>query len=402
MQKALVHTIGLLGVLALIAGFVLSPSDTASTSSDRLRVVASTSLVADWVRQVAGERVQLTVLAGPNASPHHLELAPSQVRALNRADLVVSIGNGLEPWLRRAYEGADSKAEFFELSVGLPLLARNTSPDDWIARPGMAVAGELPACCAGKYADLLPQPAVTLAMDERNISLAASAQAHSGCEGCESTVTAELAGGSFATTTHSDPHALEAAGSCCAAGGDSHAHGDLDPHVWMDVSLVRTMVDGLITELAGLDPANEAAYVASGEAYLDELSALDQWIFRFCQEVPDERRRLLTQHENMRYYAQRYGFALAGSLLGSLSTGEAGPSPFAVNRLLKRIEVQGIPAVFCENIASTRLAEQIAREAELGTPHVLITGALTDPGTEGDTYVGMMRHNTRTIVNALR
>ncbi len=394
MQKLFVYIVGLVGALALLAGLVFksSPLSEPRDASERPRVVASTSLVGDWVRQVAGDRVELTILAGPNASPHHIDLTPSQVQALNQADLIVSIGNGLEPWLERAIAGSDTQATYFELSEGLPLLARSTSPDDWIARPGMAVAGELPACCAAKYTTIVPQEAVTLAMNESAPAVALAET--TACSGCDAPV--QMAGGVNEEADDHHDHAAHDTHAGC------HDHGDLDPHVWMDVSLARSMVVSLTDALVAIDPANEAAYDAGQEAYLTELYQLDQWIFRYCQEIPDEQRRLLTQHENMRYFAHRYGFALAGSLLGSLSTGEAGPSPFAVNRLLKRIQVQDIRAVFCENIASNKLASQIAREADLGDPHVLITGALTEPGTEGETYVGMMRYNTRTIVNALK
>ncbi|MGF1482925.1 MAG: metal ABC transporter substrate-binding protein [Opitutales bacterium] len=387
MQNKLVIALGVVAIAALIAGFLFdgrgAQSDAGlARSGDRLSVVASNSLVGDWVQQVAGEHVNLTVLIGPDASPHHIELRPSQIHALAKADLVLSIGSGLEPWLARAYKGAGSEASFVELSEGLPMLTRAGSSDDWIARPGMAVAGDLPACCAPKYADLLPQAAaITVARDDTPraaVSVLVDAPAKAACADC-----GPSEGTGLVAHTHD-------------------THSGIDPHVWMDVSLTRQMVVALTDALIFADESKTEAFEAGQNRYLAELTELEQWMFRTCQTIPDANRRLLTQHENMRYFAHRYGFALSGSLLGSLSTTETGPSALAMTRLLKRIQAQQIQAVFAENIMNTELAEQVAREADLPEPPRLITGALSRPGTPGDTYVGMMRHNTRTIVDALK
>lgn len=174
-----------------------------------------------------------------------------------------------------------------------------------------------------------------------------------------------------------------------------------DPHVWQDVTQAMTMVAAIRDALVEADPANADAYRTNAEAYLAELSELDEWIQAQVEIISPERRKLVTQHDTFAYFARRYGFKLVGIALAGTTTEAADPSAQQVAELVDQIRAEGVPAIFAENVTDSRLMRQIANEAgvELGPP--LYTDALGPPGSDGATYVDMMRANVTVLVEAL-
>ncbi len=116
-------------LLSLLAGAILAASCGAPASGpgsngdggQQLQVVATTSIVADVVRQVGGDRIALTTLMGPGIDPHSYVPAPADVAALHDADLIVANGAGLEADLENVLQSAGGQATLVELSDGLDL-----------------------------------------------------------------------------------------------------------------------------------------------------------------------------------------------------------------------------------------------------------------------------------------
>jgi zinc/manganese transport system substrate-binding protein len=183
---------------------------------------------------------------------------------------------------------------------------------------------------------------------------------------------------------------------------DDHGHGEQNPHAWHDVRHAQHMVGVIREALAAADPANAAVYRANGDRYLTELQALDTWIGEQVNSLPPERRKLVTTHDTFRYFAVRYGFEVVGTALGAASTEAAEPSAGEFARLVQAIKDAGVPAIFAENVANPRLMERLAHEAGVTLAPTLYTDALGQPGSNGETYVKMMRYNVTTIVDALK
>lgn len=187
--------------------------------------------------------------------------------------------------------------------------------------------------------------------------------------------------------------------------GEEHAdhdHGMFDPHVWHDVKKVRQMVTNIRDALIRADAPNAAAYRDNAAAYLKQLDELDQFVVSEVAKIPAERRLLVTTHNTFGYFAERYGFKVIGTALGSLSTEAADPAAGQIAELIQEIKESGVVAIFPENVSNPRLMEQIATEAGVKLAPPLITDALDKPGTPADTYIGMIRYNVTTMVNALR
>lgn len=183
--------------------------------------------------------------------------------------------------------------------------------------------------------------------------------------------------------------------------GDGQHQHEADPHFWLDPNLVIRYVENIRDGLSQVDPEGASVYAANAAAYIEQLKALDAWIVEQVQQVPPERRLLVTNHESFGYFADRYGFKIVGAVLPSVSTG-ASPSAQQLARLVDHIRASGAPAIFLETGSDTRLAEQVAAETGARVVSDLYTHSLTEPDGPAPSYLAMMRHNVTQIVNALK
>lgn len=179
--------------------------------------------------------------------------------------------------------------------------------------------------------------------------------------------------------------------------------GNFDPHIWFDVRLWLRVVEQIRDELARADEKNAASYRANAETYLTALRELDAEIRLQFEKIPADRRVLITAHDAFGYFGRAYNFEVRG-LQGISTSAEA--SAADVQNLARLIAERKIPAVFVESSVPQRTIEavQAAVEARGFTTRVggsLFSDAMGNPGTPEGTYVGMVRHNAKTIFDAL-
>ena len=182
-----------------------------------------------------------------------------------------------------------------------------------------------------------------------------------------------------------------------AAGDGSH---ETDPHFWLDPLNVVRYAENIRDALSALDPAGADVYRANAAAYAEKLRELDGWIAAEVARVSPERRLLVTNHESLGYFADRYGFRIVGTVIPSVSTGSS-PSARQLADLVERLRETGAPAVFVEENADTKVARQLADEAGVRLVTDLRTHTLSGPDGPAPTYLAMMRADVRTIVDAL-
>lgn len=162
------------------------------------------------------------------------------------------------------------------------------------------------------------------------------------------------------------------------------------------------MVENIRAALAAADPANAAMFNANAAALTTELQQLDADLRAMIDEIPAERRKLVTTHDLFGYFARDYGFEVLGSALGSVTTEAADPSAGQIAGLIEEIRSAGVPAIFVENVGNPALMQRIAQEAGVTLAPPLYTHGLGPAGSGADTYLGMMRTNVQIIVEALR
>ena len=174
----------------------------------------------------------------------------------------------------------------------------------------------------------------------------------------------------------------------------------MDPHVWLDPNNVIVYVDNIREGLTELDLEGAETYQANASAYLDQLTELDAWINGQVAQIEPQRRVLVTNHESLAYFAQRYGFVVVGAVLPSVSS-EASPSAQQMANLIEQIKIHRAPAIFLDESDNPDLAQQIAAETGVRVVTDLHLETLTQGGS-ASTYIDMMRDNVTKIVQALQ
>ena len=183
-------------------------------------------------------------------------------------------------------------------------------------------------------------------------------------------------------------------------GHEGHNHEAGDPHMWLDPNLVITYVENIRDGLIQADPEGAETYKANADAYIAQLKELDTWIVEQVNTVPAERRLLVTNHEAMGYFAERYGFEVAGSVIPSFSS-NASPSAQEMAALVDEIKSLNAPGIFLDTADNDILARQIADETGVMIVSDLHLESLTD-GAPAPTYIEMMKDNVSKIVEALK
>ncbi len=177
--------------------------------------------------------------------------------------------------------------------------------------------------------------------------------------------------------------------------------GEADPHFWLDPELVKTYVANLEAAFSKADPAGAAAYRANAAAYDEKLSRLDAWIKAEVDQIPPADRKLVMNHASHGYFADRYGLRVVGTVLPSVSTGEA-PTARQLSDLTRAIEASGTRAIFVEIDENPQLAEQIGAETGVKVVTDLLDHSLTAADGPAPTYIAMMKYDTRLVVEALK
>ena len=291
-----------LAVAALLAAGCAKQSGPWRDGAAGLRVVATTTQVADLVANVGGDRVDLVTLLKPGIDAHDYEPSPADIEAIAHAELLVENGVGLESWLGDTIESSGFDGPVVDASQGVRL----------------RVVG-----------------------------------------------------------------------------------GEPDPHIWQDPRNAMVMVANIERGLARVEPAWADSFQANLAAYTKDLKALDAEVERQTASLAS--RKVVTNHDAFGYYLDRYHLELVGSVIPSFDS-SAELSGRDIRDLVAKIRATGAKAIFSETSLPPRAAETIGREAGVRVvtgSDALYGDSLGPPGSDGDTYLKMIRHNTRTIVSNL-
>ena len=172
--------------------------------------------------------------------------------------------------------------------------------------------------------------------------------------------------------------------------------GQVDPHWWQDPRNALRAVDRIRDALVAADPGGQAAYTANAAAYSGRLRALDGAIERCLSAIPAARRRLVTDHDALGYFAARYDIDVIGTVIPALST-HAQSSAARSRALVRTIRAAGVTTIFPESSVNAKLTQAIARDAGARVGPGLYADSLGPAGSPGATYLGALRFNARAL-----
>ncbi|MFY9137787.1 metal ABC transporter substrate-binding protein [Zwartia sp.] len=180
--------------------------------------------------------------------------------------------------------------------------------------------------------------------------------------------------------------------------GHNHSHAAPDPHAWQNLMNARQYVENIKVALSAAMPAQTADFQARAAAYLKQIDALEKSTQAKIAAVPMERRRVITSHDAFGYFARAYKVTFYP--LQGLSTGSE-PSAADVVRIVNEIKKNKVTAIFAENISDPRVLERVAKDTGAKIGGTLFADALSEPGTDADTYLKMFERNVSTIVSGI-
>ncbi|RXZ71887.1 zinc ABC transporter substrate-binding protein [Agromyces albus] len=302
------------------------------------KIVATTTQVGDFTRELVGDGAEVTQLLSAGQSAHGFDPSAAQLLALTEADALVVNGAGLESWLDDAVQASGFDGELIDASSGIELFGT----DDHEAHADEA--------------------------------------AEEGAEDAHADEAEEHA---------EDEHAE-----------DEHAEGN--PHIWTDPELAEHMVENIAHGLAAVPGIDAGTVEANESAYLEKLTALDDWIEENVATVPVEQRLLVTNHDAFTYFVAAYDLTFVGSVIPGFDD-NAEPSAAEIDDLVAKIRETGVKAVFSEASISPEAAETIATESGVKVysgEDALYGDSLGATGTDGETYLGSQEHNARLILES--
>lgn len=177
-----------------------------------------------------------------------------------------------------------------------------------------------------------------------------------------------------------------------------------DPHIWFDIQNWELITSYIVNRLSELDGVNAPSYKENGDRYLEKLASLKLEITNSVGRIPLEKRILITAHDAFNYFGKAFQFNVVG-LQGLSTATEAGVKD--VQRLASYIIAKNVHAIFVESSVPKRTVEAL-QEAVRSKGHqieiggTLFSDALGDSGTLEGTYIGMYKHNVKTIIRSLQ
>jgi len=273
----------------------------AANPAGEIGVVVTILPQVEFVENVGGEKVDVTVMVPLGAGPHTYEPLPSQMKALARAEMYAKVGSGVEfelVWLEKLVS-TNKEIVVVDCSTGVHLI--------------------------------------------------------------------QMAG----NDNHEDEEPEE----------EHDNSGAMDPHIWMSPLNAKIMVQNICDGLVQVDPGNRAFYEENRDAYLQELTELDQDIREGLSGVTN--RRFMVYHPSFGYFAKEYNLTM-------LPVEEEGkePTPAGIVHLIEQAKEDNIKAIFASPQFNPRSAEVIADE--IGGSVVLI-----------DSLAGDYIANLRTVLGEL-
>jgi manganese transport system substrate-binding protein len=174
--------------------------------------------------------------------------------------------------------------------------------------------------------------------------------------------------------------------------------GKPNPHAWMSPRQAITYVANIRDVFIRLDPANADTYRRCAAGYTAQLESLDGELREQLAQLPADRRLLVSCEGALSYLAADY--KLDEAYLWPVNA-ESEVTPQRMERVIRTVRERQVPAVFCESTVDDRPQRRVAEETGARFGGVFYVDSLSQPDGPAPTYLDMLRHNAKTLVQGL-
>ncbi len=367
------------------------------SQSDELTIIASHSILADVIANVAGDVASVETLIPVGADPHAFQPSSGDLARLASADIVFINGGLLEEGLLDTIENVVEETPIIIASSCIEVRLfedeeehehedEEEHENDHEGEHQHEDEEEHENDHEGEHQH-----------EDEEESHSEDEALHNQCDGYydELGLTPDIAKHRLYELDCGDNHEEHEEDS-----GEHDHHSICDPHVWTVPQNVMLWALYIRDVLSEANPSNVGIYQTNASDYIEQLQDLEgNFIQPELERIPAENRILITNHDSLGYFADAYNFEIVSTVISGGST-IAEVSTASIVDVIEQINITGISAIFTETTMSEDIAQQIANEtgAEI---YQLYSGALGQEGSPASTYIDYMRYNVSTIVNAL-
>ncbi len=301
-------------VLLLLAfvGLAACSSQKRSTdsSSSKLNVVETNSIIADITKNIAGDKINLHSIVPVGQDPHEYEPLPEDVKKTSKADLIFYNGINLETggnaWFTKLVENAKKKEnkDYYAVSEGV----------DVIYLEGQSEKGKE------------------------------------------------------------------------------------DPHAWLNLENGIIYAKNIAKRLIEKDPDNKATYEKNLKAYVEKLTALDKEAKEKFNNIPEEKKMIVTSEGCFKYFSKAYN--VPSAYIWEINTEEEG-TPDQIKSLVEKLRKTKVPSLFVESSVDDRPMKTVSKDTNIPIHAKIFTDSIAEKGEEGDSYYSMMKYNLDKISEGL-
>ena len=301
-------------VLLLLAfvGLAACSSQKSSTdsSSSKLNVVATNSIIADITKNIAGDKINLHSIVPVGQDPHEYEPLPEDVKKTSKADLIFYNGINLETggnaWFTKLVENAQKKEnkDYYAVSEGVDVIY------------------------------------------------------------------------------------LEG----------QNEKGKEDPHAWLNLENGIIYAQNIAKRLIEKDPDNKATYEKNLKAYVEKLTALDKEAKEKFNNIPEEKKMIVTSEGCFKYFSKAYN--VPSAYIWEINTEEEG-TPDQIKTLVEKLRKTKVPSLFVESSVDDRPMKTVSKDTNIPIYAKIFTDSIAEKGEDGDSYYSMMKYNLEKIAEGL-
>ena len=312
MKKLGFKKLGFLSLIFMLAVglFACSNANKNSNTSEKLKVVATNSIIADITKNIAGDKIDLHSIVPVGQDPHEYEPLPDDVKKTSQADLIFYNGINLETggnaWFTKLVQNAkkEENKDYYAVSDGVEVIY------------------------------------------------------------------------------------LEG----------QNEKGKEDPHAWLNLENGMIYAKNIAKQLSAKDPKNKDFYEANLKNYLEKLEALDKEAKQKFNNIPKEKKMIVTSEGCFKYFSKAYN--VPSAYIWEINTEEEG-TPDQIKTLVEKLRKTKVPSLFVESSVDERPMQPVSKDTNIPIFEKIFTDSVAEPGQNGDSYYNMMKWNLDKIAEGL-
>lgn len=363
--RTAIATLLVISMIVLTAGCSTPSSDVSDTPEDssisketaKIKVITTLFPQYDFVRQIARDKVEVSLLLPPGVEPHSYEPTPRDIVDIQKSNAFIYTGEYMEPWAHKVIETVKSEdLVVVDTSAGIDLMDGDGDHHDEHGEEHHDEHEE-------EHHDEHEEEHHDEHEEENH-------------------------------DEHEEEHADEH-----HEAHDDHNHGGMDPHIWLDPVHAQVMVDNILEGLVKADPSNESFYRENADDYKAKLQRLHEELSQTFEKTK-YKKIIFGGHFAFNYFTERYGLEYISAYSGFAPDAE--PTPQRIAQLIKNMEESGLKVIYYEELVDPKVSKVIAEQT--GAEMLLLHAAHNVTKEElasGTTYIQIMEDNLKNLKQGL-